>query len=262
MSEFGKIYTDKSYQQIWDESEALYADLLEHKVLIFKNVETTFEDQLKLMEHFYPSSNHLRVLKNVNHKPLFELFERTGETLPNEGQHFARWHTDDSWLEEVVDINCIHMYHLTPDSKGGQTRFVDLEKIYTILDEENLNFIKNIKVSNWNADDPNDPLYRENIVPHEHPTLRIHPETNRISVYYTGLTTIGKDNDKWMLYLKKLRELFEDHSNYIYIDWSKNDLVIWDNRCTAHCLMGGFELDTRKFNKIEIGKSKPFYDGR
>jgi taurine dioxygenase len=263
MSEFGKIYTDKSYQQIWDESEALYADLLEHKVLVFKNIETTFEDQLKLMEHFYPNSNHIRPLIDVDHKPLFELFEKNNQQLPNEGQHFARWHTDDSWLEEVVDINCIHMHRLVPGSKGGQTRFVDLEKIYTLLDENTVNFIKNIKVAlQWSADNKNDPTYRASTGIHYHSTLRTHPETGKTSVYYPGLTTIGKDQDKWSDYTYLLLKLFQDKDNIFSLDWEENDLVIWDNRCTAHCLMGGFELGTRVFNKIEIGKSKPSYDGR
>ena len=262
MSEFGKIYIDKSYQQIWDESEALYADLLEHKVLIFKNVETTLEDQLKLMKHFYPSNQYTRIVKEVDHKPLFDLFEGKGLPVPGSEEFFARWHTDDSWLEETVGIDCIHMYHLAPGSKGGQTRFVDLEKIYTLLDENTVNFIKNVKVAlQWSADNKNDPTYRALTESHAHKALRTHPETGKTSVYYPGLTTIGKDQDKWSDYTYLLLRLFEDKENILSLNWEENDLVIWDNRCTAHCLMGGFELGTRVFNKIEIGKSKPFYDG-
>jgi alpha-ketoglutarate-dependent taurine dioxygenase len=202
MSEFGKIYTDKSYQEIWDESEALYVDLLEHKVLIFKNVETTFDDQLKLMEHFYPNSNHLRYLKDVDHKPLFDLFESQDLPLPNAKEQFARWHIDDSWLEEVVDINCLHMFKFDKNVTGGKTRWVDLEKVYTLLDQVTIDFIKNVKVKlQWCADNIGDPVYRRTAAEnHSHRTLRTHPETGNTSVYYPGLTTIGKDQDKWSKY--------------------------------------------------------------
>jgi taurine dioxygenase len=262
MSQFGKVYTDKSYKEIWDESEVLYKDLLKYKVLIFKNIETTLEDQIKLMENFYPSNEYTQIVKEVDHKPFFDLFQDKGLPIPGPEELFARWHTDDSWLEEAVDINCIHMSKLDDGVTGGRTRWVDLEKIYTLLDETTIGFIKNIKVAlQWSADNKNDPTYRAATESHSHRTLRTHPETGNTSVYYPGLTTIGKDQDKWSEYTYLLLKLFEDKENILSLDWEENDLVIWDNRCTAHCLMGGFELGTRIINKIEIGKSKPYYDG-
>jgi taurine dioxygenase len=260
MSDFGTYYTNTSYQDIWDNPDRVRQHLLEHKVLVFRNIKTSLEDQIKLMEHLYPSSNHLRILKDVDHAPLFDLFSRNAQPMPGEGDHFARWHTDDSWLQEPVDIDCIHMYHLD-DVTGGQTRWVDLEKIYTLLDEETLSFVKSVKVKKqWNADDINDPLYREESENIYHPALRTHPQTGKTSIFYPGLTTLGKDQDKWSKYNEVLFKLFEDHNNIFMLDWKKDDLVIWDNRCTAHCLMGGFSLGSRIFNKIEIGKSKPFYN--
>ena len=260
MTAFGKIYEDKTYQDIWDNSESLYQELLTHKVLVFRGIETDFDSQLKLMEHFYPNFNHLRYLRDVDHKPLFDLFESQGLLVPNSNEQFARWHIDDSWLEEVVDIDCLHMFKLDKSVTGGQTRWVDLEKIYTLLDETTINFIKNIKVAlQWSADNKNDPTYRAATESHSHRTLRTHPETGNTSVYYPGLTTIGKDQDKWSDYTYLLLRLFEEQDNIFSLDWKENDLVIWDNRCTAHCLMGGFEIGTRMFNKIEIGKSKPYY---
>jgi alpha-ketoglutarate-dependent taurine dioxygenase len=251
MTAFGKIYEGKTYQDIWDNSESLYQELLMHKVLVFRGIETDFDSQLKLMEHFYPNFNHLRYLRDVDHKPLFDLFESQGLPVPNSTEQFARWHIDDSWLEEVADIDCLHMFKLDKSVTGGQTRWVDLEKIYTLLDETTINFIKNIKVAlQWCADNINDPIYR-----------RTHPETGNTSVYYPGLTTIGKDQDKWSDYTYLLLRLFEEQDNIFSLDWKENDLVIWDNRCTAHSLMGGFEIGTRMFNKIEIGKSKPYYGG-
>lgn len=261
MNHFGAYYNNTSYEDIWQNPDRTRQDVLNHKVLVYRNIKTTLEDQIKLMEHLYPSNNHLRILKNVDHAPLFDLFTRNEQPIPNEGEHFARWHTDDSWLEEPVDIDCIYMHHLSSDVTGGQTRWVDLEKIYNILDEKTLDFVKTVKVKKqWNADDINDPLYRENSEEIYHPAIRTHPDTGKTSIFYPGLTTLGKDQDKWSKYNSILFELFEDHNNLFMLDWKENDLVIWDNRCTAHCLMGGFSLGSRIFDKIEIGKSKPFYN--
>ena len=146
MATFGAYFTDLSYKDIWDNPEKIRQDVLTHKVIVFRNIKTSLEDQIKLMEHLYPSSNHMRILKDVDHAPLFDLFSRNEQPMPNEGEHFARWHTDDSWLDEPVDIDCIHMYHLDDNATGGQTRWVDLEKIYALLDEQTLSFVKTVKV--------------------------------------------------------------------------------------------------------------------
>ena len=262
MIAFGKIYEDKTYQDIWDNSETLYQELLKHKVLVFRDIKTDYDSQVALMKHFYPSTGYVRNLQKVDHQPLFDLFQDKGLPIPGPEELFARWHTDDSWLEETVDINCIHMFKLDADVTGGQTRWVDLEKIYTLLDETTIDFIKNIKVAlQWSADNKSDPNYRAATESHSHRTLRTHPETGNTSVYYPGLTTVGKDQDKWSDYTYLLLRLFEEQDNIFSLDWKENDLVIWDNRCTAHCLMGGFTLGSRILNKVEIGKSKPYYDG-
>jgi alpha-ketoglutarate-dependent taurine dioxygenase len=260
MANFGKLYLDISYNDIWKNAAAVRKDILIHKVLVFKNIITTLESQIKLMDYLYPSSNHLRILKDVDHSPLFHLFSSNEQSIPGKDNYFARWHTDDSWLEEPVDIDCIHMYHLDKEVIGGQTRWVDLEKIYTLLDSATLEFFKNIKIKKqWNADDNNDPLHRDNAEQIVYPHLRTHPETGNISIYYFGPAATAENQDDLIKYNKILFDLFEDQNNFFAHNWEKNDLVIWDNRCTAHCLMGGFSLGSRIFNKVEIGKSKPFY---
>jgi hypothetical protein len=127
MISFGKIYEGKTYQYIWDNSASLYQELLGYKVLVFRGIETDYDAQVALMKHFYPSTDYVRRIERVDHQPLFDLFENKGLPIPGTEELFARWHTDDSWLEETVDINCIHMLKLNGDVTGGKTRWVDLE---------------------------------------------------------------------------------------------------------------------------------------
>ena len=258
---FGSYYRSMSYQNICDNKEFINEELLNHKVLVFKNIKISLEDQVILMQHLYPSSNYLKIFKDEDHAQIFNLFKKHERTIPDVGHHFMRWNTDGSSLEEPIDINCIYMHHFHKNNIGGETRWVDLEKIYTLLDDETINFLKTVKVKkDWGPDDVDDPLYRENCQGFYHSALRTHPETNKISIFYPGLTTLGKDQDKWSEYNKLLNDLFEDHNSTFILSWEENDLVIWDNRNTAYCSMGGFELGSRIYNKIEIGKSKPFYN--
>lgn len=75
MTAFGKIYEDKTYQDIWDNSESLYQELLNHKVLVFRDIKTDYDSQVELMKHFYPSTDYVRNLQAVDHQPLFDLFQ-------------------------------------------------------------------------------------------------------------------------------------------------------------------------------------------
>lgn len=262
MGSIGCIYEKISYEEIIARSYDFYKSLLNYKVLVFRDVAVDIDSHVRLMEKIYPSRGYIRLQQSVDHKPLFDLFANANLEIPNKHEMFARWHIDDSWLEYMVDINSISMQHLDGGCTGGNTKWVDLEKVYSCLDKDEIHFLSTVRVSNWNADEhPENNEIRKDPSEYRHMPLRTHPETNCNSVLYPGPSVFHECDQQWQEMLNKLLTVFENNEFIFEHTWQENDLVIWDNRNTAHCLMGGFGLGERVINKIEIGQSKPFYKG-
>jgi taurine dioxygenase len=40
--------------------------------------------------------------------------------------------------------------------------------------------------------------------------------------------------------------------------WDKNDIVIWDNMCTAHYAINDYDLETRKMRRVTVKGDIPF----
>lgn len=259
MTFIAKVFEDSNYESILKNSKYIYNELIQHKILLFKNIDINFEQQKELMVNIHPRSNHLRTLENIDHLDLFESFTKSNLPIPDENHYFMNWHIDDSWLEELVDIESIYMHTLDPSVSGGQTRWVNLEAIYKAIDEEILSFIKPLKIKPWNGDSERDGQRRTQSV--YHGTIRIHPETKEKTIFYPGIIPADGDHDRqrWEDYIQTLLDLFELDEFTFKLNWSKKDLVIWDNRSTAHAVMGGFNLGSRIFNKVETGKSKPIF---
>lgn len=259
MSFTPKVFEDFTYEFIIDNSKYIYDLLVQNKILLFRNIDITFEQHTDLMNKIHPLPNHARTLKDIDHLDLFESFNKAGLQIPDKDNYFMTWHVDDSWLQELVDIESIYMHTLGPEMAGGQTRWVDLEAIYKELDQEIISFIKDIKVKPWNGDAERDEQRRTESV--YHGTIRVHPDTKNNIIFYPGIIPAQGDHDqqKWDNYIQKLLDLFEVEEFVFKLNWNKKDLIIWDNRSTAHAVMGGFTLGSRVFNKIEIGKSKPIF---
>jgi alpha-ketoglutarate-dependent taurine dioxygenase len=254
---FGKVYEGLWLQAIMDNADSIYQDLLNHKVLVFKNINSEPDQVANCLKSLSKNHNYLKIDTYQTSKQLFDYFKENNKTLPSSSEYFSRWgvdrwHVDDSWEELVVDISCMHMRK--PSAIGGFTKFVDLERSYDKLTDSQIDFISKMKSPGWNANINEPPMYRKSEF--MHPSVVAHPETKKLSVFYNGQNTVAKDNDKWVEYKLALLEIFEIQENQMCITWDKNDLVIWDNRCVAHSLTGGFERDERIYDKYEIGKSR------
>ncbi len=254
---FGKTYINFDVNSIERNIESIKNDVVLRKVLIFKNADISVPDVIEFLKKIHSNHNYLMIDAGRSSEPLFDFFESNKKPLPSSNEYFSRWgvdrwHVDGSWEEHVVDISCMHMR--TPSPEGGNTRFVDLERAYDCLEKEHIDFIYRIKSPGWNADSNEFPAYRK--PEYAHPSIRVHPVTKNLSIFYNGQNTIGKDYDKWNAYKLSLLNIFDMPDNQIEVSWSENDLVVWDNRCVAHSVMGGFARSQRIYDKIEIGKSE------
>ena len=159
------------------------------------------------------------------------------------------WHTDVTFMPRPPMASILRAVDIP--EVGGNTNWVDLEAAYESLhpamrrlaDEltaehdgsrEFADYLEKRRGGEGSAWD-GEPVRR--LVPVAHPVVRVHPETRRRSLFVNpGFTTriLGASDaesrgllDAFFAHVTKPEHLVRHH-------WSPGDVVMWDNRSTAH----------------------------
>lgn len=244
MNNFGKI-VDRS--DLGEFNLSLQQSILDNKILVIKNAK---DEHHNLIKSFLKDNKTLLSEDNYSCDNICNM----QNSKPGDYAYYARWQLDFCWEKEAADICSLRVLELGHETT--KMTWVDLEKIKNLINEEMFNFITKQTIVGWNLSNPKDLASRQRSQDYNHPALRIHPETGRESVYYSGPSTIGKDNDVWQQYLKYLLEFFQDTNNQFSVDLEKGDIIVWDNRCTSYTYSGSTGA---KMQKMIIVGSKPFW---
>lgn len=181
------------------------------------------------------------------------------------------WHSDSSYRPDPLPLT--FLYALEVPSVGGDTLFIDMQKIYNSIGASivaNLETMHGVheasyayRVTENDVDySINDILnrLRKNFPAVKHPAIITHPVTQAKSIYLShGYTTsLVKDNNEY-------RELFEEVKEYIIKEehiysyrWQPQDLVVWDNRSVIHSATDLPQSANRKMMRIGI-EDMPMY---
>ena len=102
----------------------------------------------------------------------------------------------------------------------------------------------------------------EDLPPVKHPLVQVHPVTRKKSLFLSPHTMVNIDGFNEIDGRKLLDELI-DHSvqsKYVYKhEWTDNDIIMWDNRCTMHSVEP-FDNNTIKriMHRVTlVGENKP-----
>jgi alpha-ketoglutarate-dependent taurine dioxygenase len=175
-------------------------------------------------------------------------------TLPTRFPHRRGWHTDQSYRRPPPDISLF--LAVTPIRKDqGQTLFADGAAAYEALSPElkaQIEGLEGIHVQmsagrSYTAvlagEKPRD--LRPHERPQRQPVVRIHPVTGRRALYlceggqmdwlegpFVGMQP-GPDGDGAALLSELMSHLTRLEFLYVH-EWTRGDLVVWDNRCLVH----------------------------
>ncbi len=247
-------------------------------ILTFPDQVLTPEQQIafsRLWGALEVSSNSKYLL--AGHPEILILSNSRNEKGENIGVVDAgvEWHSDFSWKANP-SLGSI-LYNLKNPKSGSNTAFANMYLAYDSLPEATKRRISGL----WGIhsvsklDNPRVKILdsrpdarahyqkqRQAHPPVAHPLVRIHPETARPILFCSPRFTIAIQDMADAQAQPLLDELFAQQARpeigFAY-EWSKRDLVIWDNRCIVHHACGGYAWpDIRLIHRTTIAGHAPF----
>ena len=174
--------------------------------------------------------------------------------LPTQFPHRRGWHTDQSYRRPPPDISLF--LAVIPVPKGqGQTLFADGTAAYDSLPpglKARIDGLEGLHVSSRARRTRDAVLSGETAIvlqPHERPqrqpVVRVHPVTGRKALYFCEFGQMdwlegpfvgmqpGPHGDGAALLFELMAHMTRPEFVYIH-EWTRGDLLVWDNRCLAH----------------------------
>jgi taurine dioxygenase len=210
---------------------------LDHKVLVIRGAALSEEDQDRFCRYF----GDIAGLKSNNSDSKF-LFV-TNQEDPDKATAVQlgemMFHIDQAYAEAPCKASTL--YSMVIPDEGGNTCFADCEAAYDGLDEDlkaRIDGRSALNYFNYGTNPSSRPDQIDPTAPqHIHPIVRTHPETGRKGLFVNRLMTMrieGMDRADSDALLEQLFDRLEAPGNVYEHIWQVGDLVLWDNRCTAH----------------------------
>ena len=144
------------------------------------------------------------------------------------------FHTDTSFVERPPSYTCLLPRKMS--SHGGDTVFANQYMAYEALSPVMQNMLRGLRFKHNAAQ-----LKRLDEAPTEpvsHPAVRTHPITGRKALYITQPQRCSEVEGMKPKESANLLEFLYAHCQHVYAmyrhRWQRDDVVVWDNRCTLH----------------------------
>ena len=245
---------------------AIRAAWLEYQVLAFPDQKLTDEQLEDFTLHFGPFGEDPFIAPIPGHPHIIAVKRAANETSPI----FAEsWHSDWSFQARPPQGTCLYGKTIPP--VGGDTLFTNQ---YLALEQMPADLRGRIEGkravhSAKNAYAPTgmygkgDTGRSMDIRPSEeaqatqtHPIIKAHPESGRQSLFGCAGYIVGIEGmdqqEGWDLITEIYRWQTRPEFQYRH-KWTKDMLVMWDNRCTLHMATGGYAGHDRLLHRTTIG---------
>ena len=205
-------------------------------------------------------------LKSLDDRPnIVEVKRAANEKAPPFG---GNWHSDWSFQKTPPCATLLHSKIVPP--QGGDTLFANTQLAYEDLDQETKDKIENLEVIHSAglpyADEgfyATEKVERAmDILPSKkaketqlHPLVKTHAETMKKCLFINPVYTVAIDNYSEEESFLLLSSLYEHMTQEKYVyrhKWSKDMLLMWDNRTVVHAADGGYDGYERLMHRITV----------
>jgi taurine dioxygenase len=232
----------------------IYRAFLENGILLLRNQQCTREHHIEFSRRFGELDRH-DALPRDRHPDYPEILmvtnERKADGSPGDGAYTGRqWHSDMSFTTHP-SLGSLLRSHRIPDV-GGDTLFANMTMAYEALsvgmkkliaDLHGIHLSGTRKIANAETGTKRAAEQVRINPPVAQPVVRVHPETGRKALYlgekvkrFDGMT---EDESRPLIdYLNR----HATRPEFVYRhQWRKDDILVWDNRCTMHQALGDFD---------------------
>ena len=195
----------------------------------------------------HPEFDDIEVLTNR------QTDERTNNTKPM--TRGGTWHTDHSNMEQPPKATMLYAIAI-PDT-GGDTQFINMYMAYDALSDDMKKQLEGKRAfhSYLSSRAPRKLLERteeEKAVSDGtwQPLVRLHPETNRKSLYFNQMRiehVDGMEHEEGFAFMDKLyAHTYNPEFQYSH-QWRLGDVLIWDDRASLHQATSNYDQSQLRY---------------
>ena len=244
----------------------IYKNLIDHKVIFFRNQNLKPEDHITFAKSFGDIEPPHPIYPHVENFPEITLLENDPTNPPDTDE----WHTDVTFKTEPPFTSILYSKEIPPS--GGDTLWCSLIAIYDALPEnikielESKRAIHDMGAFRNNFSSENNEEYSkklnagfEKFGNAVHPVVKVHPILNKKFLYINPSFTrhiIGMDMTDSNNLLSYLFSFMTKPQYQVRFKWTPHTLALWDNRCTMHYAIGDYMPHRRVMNRITVLNDK------
>lgn len=238
-------------------------------VIVLRNQEVSAEDQKRFCGFFGDVGKRARPAEARNEPSGTPEGMMYVSNLRVDGKQIGslpdgemQFHIDQCYVERPAMGTSL--FAIEVPSTGGDTLFSNLYKAYEALPDGLKRRIEGrtaMHFYDYNSMVRKSFAEREGVKHYAHPVVCTHPATGRKALFVNRLMTGYIDGLEAAESEDILNELFEhiERPEFIYAHtWRPGDLLLWDNRCTAHARTDFDPAQRRHLRRFTIQGDKPF----
>jgi taurine dioxygenase len=244
----------------------IYKNLIDHKVIFFRNQNLKPEDHVAFAKSFGDIEPPHPIYPHVENFPEITLLENDLTNPPDTDE----WHTDVTFKTEPPFTSILYSKEIPPS--GGDTLWCSLIAIYDALPNNIKTELESKRAihdmgafrNNFSSEDNEEYSKKLNAGFEKfgnavHSVVKVHPILNKKFLYINPSFTrhiIGMDMTDSNNLLSYLFNFMTKPQYQVRFKWTPNTLALWDNRCTMHYAIGDYMPHRRVMNRITVLNDK------
>ena len=246
-----------------EQAAAIRRALLEHLVLVFRDVDLDSASQIAFARSF-GEIKRPPVATQHGGPPEVNVID---QTTPR-GEGADNWHADNTYTERPPMGSVLRTLQLP--SVGGDTAMASMYAAYEALSKplrclcDGLSAVHDVTRSlaraiargHSNADLP---ALQKALPPVEHPVVIVHPETGRRALFVNVNSTtriVGMSEAESDMLLRFLFEHVKAPEFQCRVRWDTRTLVFFDNRCVQHYAVPDY-AERRILHRVAVEGERP-----
>jgi taurine dioxygenase len=249
----GAIIEGVDLSQPMDEATfaALHEAFLTHHIICIRGQSAmTSADQLAFAERWGRIAIHPYVPSIEGYPGLMRIYDPNPVT--------QTWHSDTTHAAKPPAITVLLARTIPP--YGGDTMWSNVNRVYEELSPGLQATLDGLKAVHQGTELAASAGLDADAVRTVHPVIRTHPETGHRALFVNGNYTTSFDGWTAEESAPLLEYLYDrvGRPEYVYRHkWQVGDLVMWDNRCTQHAVVGDTAGAERTLHRVTIEGDVP-----